>query len=31
MYIEEIRRIPVDSYGDVRTLVRGLPQQCLDD
>ena len=31
MYIEEIRSIPVDSYGDVRTLVRGLPYQCPDD
>ena len=31
VYIEEIKRIPVDSYGDVRTLVRGLPYQCPDD
>lgn len=31
IYIEEIKRIPVDSYGDVRTLVRGLPYQCPDD
>ena len=31
MYIQEIRQKPVDSYGDVRTLVRGLPYQCPDD
>lgn len=31
MYIEENRNIPVDSYGDIRTLVRGLPYQCPDD
>lgn len=31
VYIEEIKRITVDSYGDVRTLVRGLPYQCPDD
>lgn len=31
IYIEEIRDIPVDSYGDVQTLVRGLPYQCPND
>lgn len=31
MYIEEIKETPVDSYGDVRTLVRGLPYQCPED
>ncbi len=31
MYIEEIKDIPVDSYGDIRTLVRGISYQCPDD
>lgn len=31
MYTEEIRPLPVDSYDDVRTLVRGLPYQCPED
>ena len=31
MYTEEIRPLPVDSYEDVRTLVRGLPYQCPED
>lgn len=31
IYIEEVKDIPVDFYGDVRTLVRGLPYQCPDD
>ena len=31
IYIEEIRDISVDFYGDVRTLVRGLPYQCPED
>lgn len=31
MYTEEIRHLPVDSYDDVRTLVRGLPYQCPED
>lgn len=30
-YIKEIKSIPVDGYGDVRTLVRGLPFQCPND
>lgn len=30
-YIKEIKSIAVDSYGEVRTLVRGLPYQCPDD
>lgn len=31
IYIEEIRDISVDFYGDVRTLVRGIPYQCPED
>ena len=28
MYVSKVYEMPVDSYGDVRTLVRGLPYQC---
>ena len=31
MYVSKVYQLPVDSYGDVRTLVRGLPYQCPDD
>jgi hypothetical protein len=31
MYVSKVYQIAVDSYGDVRTLVRGLPYQCPDD
>ena len=31
MYISKVYEMAVDSYGDVRTLVRGLPYQCPDD
>jgi len=31
MYVSKVYEMPVDSYGDVRTLVRGLPYQCPDD
>lgn len=31
MYISKVYSAAVDSYGDVRTLVRGLPYQCPDD
>lgn len=31
MYISKVYQTAVDSYGDVRTLVRGLPYQCPDD
>ena len=31
MYVSKVYQYPVDSYGDVRTLVRGLPYQCPDD
>ena len=31
MYVRKVYEMPVDSYGDVRTLVRGLPYQCPDD
>lgn len=31
MYISKVYQYAVDSYGDVRTLVRGLPYQCPDD
>ena len=31
MYVSKVYVAAVDSYGDVRTLVRGLPYQCPDD
>ena len=31
MHVSKIYEMPVDAYGDVRTLVRGLPYQCPDD
>ena len=31
MNIHKLYEMPVDSYGDVRTLVRGIPYQCPDD
>ena len=31
MYVSKVYEMAVDSYGDVRTLVRGLPYQCPDD
>lgn len=31
MYVRKLYEMPVDSYGDVRTLVRGLPYQCPND
>ena len=31
MYVSKVYETAVDSYGDVRTLVRGLPYQCPDD
>ena len=31
MYVSKVYQYAVDSYGDVRTLVRGLPYQCPDD
>lgn len=31
MYVSKVYEMPVDAYGDVRTLVRGLPYQCPDD
>lgn len=31
MYASKVYEMAVDSYGDVRTLVRGLPYQCPDD
>ena len=31
MYVSKVYLASVDSYGDVRTLVRGLPYQCPDD
>ena len=31
MYVHKVYKASVDFYGDVRTLVRGLPYQCPDD
>ena len=31
MYVSKVYQYAVDSYGDVRTLVRGLPYQCPND
>jgi hypothetical protein len=31
MHVSKVYEMPVDVYGDVRTLVRGLPYQCPDD
>lgn len=31
MHVSKVYETPVDAYGDVRTLVRGLPYQCPDD
>ena len=31
MHISKVYETAVDSYGDVRTIVRGLPYQCPDD
>ena len=31
MNIQEIKDTPVDLYGEVHTLVRGIPYQCPDD
>lgn len=31
MLVSKVYEMPVDAYGDVRTLVRGLPYQCPDD
>ena len=31
MHVSKVYEMPVDIYGDVRTLVRGLPYQCPDD
>lgn len=31
LYISKVYQTAVDSYGDVRTLVRGLPYQCPND
>ena len=31
MHVSKVYEMPVDSYGDIRTLVRGLPYQCPDD
>ena len=31
MYVRKVYEMAVDSYGDVRTLVRGLSYQCPDD
>ncbi len=31
MHISKVYEMSVDTYGDVRTLVRGLPYQCPND
>jgi hypothetical protein len=31
MHVSKVYEMPVDVYGDVRTLVRGLSYQCPDD
>ena len=31
MYVSKVYQYPVDAYGDVRTLVRGITFQCPDD
>lgn len=31
MYVSKVYEMAVDSYGDVRTLVRGIPYQCPND
>ncbi len=31
MYVSKVYEMPVDAYGEVRTLVRGLPYQCPED
>ena len=31
MYFRKVYQTAVDSYGDVRTLIRGIPYQCPED